>query len=168
MKYSLKELFEVIDEKKSEFEFYEEDTGEFGVDYYLDLITYFEPDNKYDIVNGRYLNIIKAHYRFEKLKNLNKNLKQIDVSGILVYEYIPHVEDFRIFRVKDIKEAEEFMCSNLGLLGIYTGDIVILENGKRKKFFIKDFKGNILTWCDGSMLQDKETGELLFTIEWEN
>ena len=169
MKYSLKRLFEIIDEKKSKFEFYEANTGGFGIDYYIDLITYFEPTNDYNIVNGRHLNIIQAYYGVEKLKNLDKYLKQIDVNGILIYVYIPHVEEFEIFRVKNIKEAEKFMCSELGLLDVYyTGDIVILENGKRKKFFIKDFKGTILTWHDRHMLQDEDTGEVLFTIEWEN
>lgn len=174
MKYSLKQLFEVIDEKKSKFEFYAEDTGGWGVEHYIDLITYFEPDNECKRGNTHYIDIIKAYGDCEKVKNLDKNSKQIDVSGILVYDSIPHTGDFEIFRLKDIKEVEEFMCSGVGLTNMFTGDIVILENGKRKKYFIKDLKGNILTYyfpladIGKDRLQDKETGEFLFTIEWED
>ena len=170
MKYSLKELFEVIDEKKTELEFYYDDTGELGLDYYIDLITYFEPNNEKRIIEG----FAKSN-KYEKIKNLDKDLKQIDVSGLLVYSCISHLEDFYIERAKDIKEVEDYMYGGAGISNGFTGDIIVLENGKRKKFFIKDFEGNILKdgcYINNLWSEDREDHEddekPLFIIEWES
>ena len=40
------------------------------------------------------------------------------------------------------------MLGKLGLSDMFTGDIVVIENGKRKKYKVKDTNGNILHWED--------------------
>lgn len=47
MKYTIRKLFEVIDEVKDEDEFfYQLDYGEKGADYFIELITNFSPKEK--------------------------------------------------------------------------------------------------------------------------
>ena len=52
MKYSLQEIFEIIDERKEKGEFYYAlSSGGWGAEYYLSRITSFIPDDKI-IVNS--------------------------------------------------------------------------------------------------------------------
>jgi len=126
--------------------------GEFGLDYYLDLITDFDPSKKV---------IVRADGNKNKLNSANIGKQEIDVDGILVYEYTCHNEDFIVTRVSNINEVMDIMFGSCGLKNMFSGDILIIENGKRKKYRVKDEYGNIVT-CENI---DKIRNSKL-DIEW--
>lgn len=157
MKYTLKQLFEVIDEVKTENEFfYSLAEGDLGTDYYLDLITDFDPEKKV---------VITADGNSKKISNPDIEEQLIEVNGVLVYEFISHNEDFKITRVKNIDEAIEIMLSPSGLYNMFSGDILIIENGKRKMYVVKDKYGNIVT-CDNIDNLCKNNPDNHISIEW--
>ena len=132
--YSLENLFKNIDEVKDKEEFfYELARGGEGADYYIGLITDFEPENN---------NIILADCHKPKLYEWHLNKESICVDGFLVFQLWAHDEDFRVFRVDNINEVEKIILSGMGIYNMFINDIVVLENGIRKQYYINDKNGN--------------------------
>lgn len=157
MKYTIRKLFEVIDEVKDENEFfYELDSGDEGADYFIKLITNFSPREK---------EIIKSECHEQCLSNLSLGEQEVDVDGFLVFERMAHEEDYRILRVNSIYEVEKIIFGKAGITNMFTADIVVLENGKRKKYSIKDKKGNIINFEDFYRKDYKDLDDEYF-LQW--
>jgi hypothetical protein len=140
MKYSLHKIFELIDEEKTENDFYYNlSRGGYGLDYYFNLITSYTPKEKI---------IINADCNKKKMDTSHIISEELDIDDILFYEYIGHNENYSISRLGSLDEAIKIMLGKLGLSDMFTGDIVVIENGKRKKYKVKDTNGNILHWED--------------------
>lgn len=155
MKYTLQQLFEVIDEKKEKEEFYcDLSSGGWGTDYYLDKITSFTPNEK---------TIISSERNKRKLEDKSIMFQQVEVDGLLLFEYISHTEEYTISRLESIDEATEVIYSESGVMNMFSGDIILIEDGKRKRFYVKDASGTILKWSD--MESIKQRGDKIF-VEW--
>ena len=154
MKYSLQKIFEVIDEKKTEDDYYYDLSGEFGVDYYFNLLTNYDPQGKV---------LLCADCHKKQSNNSDIRFEEIDVDGILLYQYFSHEEDYKIMRLKCFDEVLDIMYSEYGLLNIFIGDIVVIENGIKKRYHVKDADGNILYWGDIERIK-KQGIEMI--IEW--
>ena len=155
MKYTLQELFGVIDERKEKEEFYYAlSSGGWGTDYYLSRITRFTPDEKI---------IISSSRNQKEPDNIDMKQQEVEIDGFLLYEYIPHTEEYQITRLSSLNEATNIICSEKGLLNMFSGDMIVIENGKRKKFYVKDTSGRLLTWDDIDRI--KKHG-IEFFIEW--
>ena len=155
MKCILQDLFGIIDEKKEKEEFYYAlSSGDWGIDYYLSRITSFTPNEKTIISSNRNQKIVE-----------NKNIKyeEVEISGLLLYEYISHTEEYKITRLTSIDEAINIIYSENGLLNMFCGDIVVIENGHRKKYYVKDEFGGVLQWDDIDRI--KKNG-IKFFVEW--
>lgn len=153
MKYTIRQLFEVIDEVKDKNEFfYDPYLGDEGADYFIGLMTNFSPREK---------EIIRSDCHEEYLNDINLGEEVIDVDGLLVFERMAHEEDYNISRVESIGEVEQIILGVSGITNMFTSDIVVLENGKRKKYSIKDKYGKILN-------TESFCGELRdeYFIEW--
>lgn len=136
--YSLEELFQNIDECKEPKEFfYEFESGGEGAEYYIELITDFEPQNN---------PLILADCHKEPLNDQSLDKEGICVDGYLIFDLLAHDEDFKVFRVANIEEVEKFILSDVGIYNMFTRDIVVLENGIRKKYYINDKNGNRVGW----------------------
>lgn len=154
MEYTVKELFEIIDEVKNKDDYYYNIIkGGLGAEYYINLITEFNPDKNIIIRADRHN---KSFTQIKDIKN-----KKINVDGILLYQYISHNEDFEIFRINDFDSLLEIMSGDDGLFDMFVGDMIIIENGKRRKFYVKDRDGAVLRWneVDGKSKDD-------IVIEW--
>ena len=81
----------------------------------------------------------------------------------MFYEYIGHNEDYKITRLRSLDETVKIMLSTTGLSAMFTGDIVVIEKGKRRRYYVKDVDGNILHWED--IDKRKKQGIEMF-IEW--
>ncbi|MHC1748031.1 MAG: hypothetical protein AB9856_06520 [Cellulosilyticaceae bacterium] len=157
MKYAIRKLFEVIDEVKDENEFfYELDGGDEGADYFIGLITNYSPTEK---------EIIKSDCHEQCLSNLSLEEQEVDVDGFLVFERMAHETDYRILRVNSIDEVEKIIFEKPGITNMFTADIVVLENGKRKKYYIRDKQGNILNFEDFYRKDYKDLDDEYF-IQW--
>lgn len=157
MKYSIRQLFEVIDEVKDEKEFfYEFDGGDEGADYFIELITNFSPKEK---------EIIKSESYEHHLNDLSLEEQEVDVDGLLIFERMAHEEDYRIFRVNSIEEVEKIIFGKSGITNMFTADIIVIENGKRKKYSIKDKKGNVMN-CEEFYRKDYKNLDDEYLIEW--
>lgn len=155
MKYTLQELFEIIDERKEKEEFYYTlSNGGWGAEYYLSRITSFTPDEKI---------IVSSNRNQKEINNIDIKHQEVEIDGILLYEYISHTEEYQITRLSDFSEITNVIYSERGLLNIFCGDIIVIENGKRKKFYVKDASGKLLTWDDIDRI--KKHG-IAFIIEW--
>ncbi|ACD24040.1 hypothetical protein FDE76_07480 [Clostridium botulinum] len=140
MKYTIRQLFEVIDEVKDENEFfYELDGGNEGADYFIKLITNFSPKEK---------EIIRSECNEQYLNDLSLGEQKIWIGGFLIFERMAHEEDYRILRVNTMDEVEKIIFGKAGITNMFTADIIIIENGKRKKYSIKDKKGNVMNCED--------------------
>ena len=154
MKYTLQELFEVIDERKEKEEFYYAlSSGGWGANYYLNRITSFTPDEKI---------IISSNRNQKELDHMVMKQQEVEIDGFLLYEYISHTEEYQITRLLSLNEATNIICSEKGLLNMFTGDMIVIENGKRKKFYVKDASGRLLSRDD----IDRKRHGIKFLIEW--
>ena len=154
MKCTLQELFEIIDERKEKEEFYYAlSSGGWGVDYYLSRITSFTPDEKI---------IISSSRNQKELDHIDMKQQEVEIDGFLLYEYISHTEEYQITRLPGLNEATNIICSEKGLLNMFTGDMIVIENGKRKKFYVKDVSGRLLSRDD----IDRKRHGIKFLIEW--
>ena len=79
-----------------------------------------------------------------------------------MYEFISHSEDFIINKMKDMNEVLETMLGPRGICNMFTGDMIIIRDGKRKKYRIKNRLGNIITCLD---LPDNSSPEDI-SIDW--
>lgn len=157
MKYTIRQLFEVIDEVKDEKEFfYELDGGNEGADYFIELITSFLPKEK---------EIIRSDCHEQYLNDLKLGEQELDVDGILILERMAHEEDYRILRVNTIGEVEKIIFGKAGITNMFTADIIVIENGKRKKYSIKDEKGNVMN-CQDFYRKDYKNLDDEYFIEW--
>ena len=140
MNYSVRELFEIIDQPRAVSDFYNvtADTGH-GARFYLGLITAFEPNEK---------TILTADCHQLSLGASALADKMIDVSGLLLYRWIMHDDDFTVTRLENLAEAEDIMLSSCGVSNIFTGDIVVLENGVPRKYQVRGKYGTDLRWYD--------------------
>ena len=153
MQYTLNELFKIIDEPKTPKDFFSPlAMGDLGTSYYLDLITSFTPDEK---------QIIEADGHKKRISNQELGDYVIN-ADILLYEFISHSEDFIINKMKDMNEVLETMLGPRGICNMFTGDMIIIRDGKRKKYRIKNRSGNIITCLD---LPDNSSAEDI-SIEW--
>lgn len=136
--YTLEKLFQKIDEckKKEEF-FYEIESGGEGADYYIELISDFEPQKD---------TLILADCHKNPLDDRSLRKECICVDGYLIFDLLAHDEDFRVFRVANIEDVEKFILGEEGIYNMFTRDIVVLENGIRKKYYINDKNGNRVGW----------------------
>ncbi|WP_242967964.1 hypothetical protein [Tepidibacter mesophilus] len=97
MKYTIRQLFEVIDEVKDENEFfYKLDGGDEDVDGFIELITNFSPKEK---------EIIRSDCHEQHLNDLSLGEQRVVVDGLLIFERMAHEEDYRILRVNTIDES---------------------------------------------------------------
>ncbi len=157
MKYSIRQLFEVIDEVKDEKEFfYESDGGDEGADYFIELITNFSPKGK---------EIIKSECHEHHLNDLSLEEQEVDVDGLLIFERMAHEEDYRVSRVNSIGEVEKTIFGKAGITNMFTADIIVIENGKRKKYSIKDKKGNVMN-CEDFYRKDYKNLDEEYLLEW--
>lgn len=154
MKCSLQKIFELIDEKKMEEDFYYDLSGEFGTDYYFNLLTSYDPKGKV---------LLNADCRKKKICNVDIRFEEIDIDGILLYQYFSHDEDYKIMRVENFDKVMDVMYGDCGLLNTFIGDIVVIENGIKKRYYVKDADGNILNWEDIDRIK-KQGIEMI--IEW--
>ena len=155
MKYTLQEIFEIIDERKEKEEFYYAlSSGDWGVDYYLSKLTSFTPDEKI---------IVRSNRNQKEIDYIDIAHQEIEVEGFLLYEYISHTEEYQITCLPSLNEVTKIIYSEKGLLDMFIGDMIVIENGKRKKFYVKDTSGRLLTWDDIDKIK-KHRIELF--IEW--
>ena len=155
MKYSLQKIFELIDAEKTETDYYYDiSRGGDGVDYYLDLITGYSPEENV---------IISADCHEKRINNANIRFEEVDVDGILLYEYVGHCEDFKITRLESLNEAVNIMLGECGLLDMFTIDIIVIENGKKKSYCVRDMDGNIVHWEDIDRIK-KQRSKIF--VEW--
>ena len=155
MKYTLQEIFAIIDERKEKEEFYYSlSSGGWGVDYYLSRITSFTPDEKI---------IVRSNRNQKEIDYIDIAHQEIGVEGFLLYEYISHTEEYQITCLPSLNEVTNIIYSEKGLLDMFIGDMIVIENGKRKKFYVKDTSGRLLTWDDIDKIK-KHRIELF--IEW--
>lgn len=156
MKYTLQKLFEVVDERKEEREFYYSlSSGGWGADYYLNRITSYNPNKKI---------IVSSDRNKEAIKNENIKYQEVEVDGLLLYEYISHTEEYIITRFTSIEEITDIICSEKGLLNMFSGDIIVIEDGRRKKYYVKDIDGDILNWSDIDRIKKQNID---IYIEWK-
>lgn len=155
MKYTLQQLFEVIDEKKEKEEFYYNlSNGGWGADYYLDRITRFAPNDKI---------IISSERNKRRFEDKNIAFQQVKVDGLLLFEYTSHTEEYTISRLDSFDEATAAICGENGVLNMFSGDIIVIEDGRRKRFYVKDASGALLKWNDIESVHRR--GEKIF-VEW--
>lgn len=155
MKYTLKEIFEIIDERKEKEEFYYVlSSGGWGTGYYLSRITSFTPDEKI---------IVRSNRNQKEIDYIDIAHQEIEVEGFLLYEYISHTEEYQITCLPSLNEVTNIIYSEKGLLDMFIGDMIVIENGKRKKFYVKDASGRLLTWNDIDRI---EKHGIEFFIEW--
>ena len=155
MKYTLQELFEVIEERKEKEEFYYAlSSGGWGADYYLRRITSYTPGEKI---------IVGSNRNQTEINHIDMKHQEVEIDGFLLYEYISHTEEFQITRLPDLDEATNIIYSEKGLLNTYSGDMILIENGKRRKFYVKDTCGGLLTWDDIERIRKHA---IEFFIEW--
>ena len=155
MKYTLQEIFEIIDERKEKEEFYYVlSSGGWGADYYLSRITSFTPSEKI---------IVRSNRNQKEIDCIDIKHQEVEIDGILLYEYISHTEEYQITRFPSLDEVINIIYSEKGLLDMFIGDMIVIEHGKRKKFYVKDTSGRLLTWDDIERIR-KHAVE--FFIEW--
>lgn len=138
MFYSITELFQLIDQKKDRNEFYYGNGGPFGIDYYIDRLTGFQPDDT---------KILWGYCEEAPIKGLDTDKKSIFVkeTEILVFTYIGHTEDFEITRMEDLHMAIQYLYGPLGLSNPFNSDISLISGGQRLKYYVKDTGGHIMT-----------------------
>lgn len=157
MKYTIRQFFEVIDEVKDKNEFfYELDGGGEGADYFVELITNFEPKEK---------EIIRSDCHQKYLNDLSLAEQEISVGGLLIFERMAHEEDYRILRLNTIDEVKKIIFGQAGITNMFTADIIVIENGKRKKYSIKDKKGNVMN-CEDFYKKDYKNLDDEYFLEW--
>lgn len=155
MKYSIQKILELIDAEKNKDDYYFYlSKGGYGVDYYVNLITDYHPNESV---------IIRADCHKPKIYNKNIKFQEIDIDNILIYEYIGHNEDYTITQLDSLEKAIHILLGNCGLLNIFTGDIIVLEDGKRKNYYVRDTNGKILHWED---IEQIKKLELALYIDW--
>lgn len=151
MKLTVLELFNLVIQGKSAEDFFSED-ARLEMEDYLLSVTSFAPNEKIVIASNCHdepLNVsadIMAH-------------QLIDVDGLMVYYYIWHDDEFYFKRIKDDRELMNIMkCC---LYNSFIGDFIVFENGKKKKYCVKNEKGQIIHKYSGDSFMKED----LF-IEW--
>lgn len=141
MLYSLEQLFQLIDQPKNPHEFYSESSGDFGIDYYVNRITQFTPEEN---------RIICGFGDEIPLHGLNTEKKTILIGDneVILFLYSSHNEDFIIERHKSIGDVLEFMYSPAGIQNEFWGDIGIIYKNQRKKCYVRTQAGNLVTKDD--------------------
>ena len=103
MKYTLQEIFAIIDERKEKEEFYYSlSSGGWGVDYYLSRITSFTPDEKI---------IVRSNRNQKEIDYIDIAHQEIGVEGFLLYEYISHTEEYQITCLPSLNEVTNIIYS---------------------------------------------------------
>lgn len=151
----MRKLFEIIAEGKNKKEFYSTSIDVYeDIEDYIDSITRYTPNDSILIEADCHNTILK-----DTIPDLSA--KKLNVDGLLLYYYILHDDDFAFMRIRDYDELLDFIYENIS--NRFIGDIIVIENGKRKKYFIKDSNGQVLNWCwDISKIVEKRS----FTLEW--
>ena len=140
MRYTVKKLFEIISEEKDENEFfYESGFDNENAEYFIKLITNFSPTEKV---------LIKSDCHDKYLNDFNLVEQEISVDGVIIFHRMAHEEDYTVCIINSIDEAKEIILGFGGITSMFTADIVILENGVRKKYCIKDKKGEVIKSTD--------------------
>ena len=137
MLYSIQELFKLIDQHKSSDEFYSNFTGGFGINYYINRITRFNPEEN-RIVCGFGEEIPLSGLDIEKKSILIKE------NEAILFLYNLHNEDFMIDRQRSINDILEFMYSTGGIQNEFWGDIGIIYKNQRKKCYVRTQSGNLV------------------------
>ena len=149
MIYSLQQLFQLIDQPKSPHEFYSEYSGDFGIDYYINRITRFTPEENRIICGfGDEIPLYGL--------NIEKKTIAIEDSDMLLFLYISHNEDFFIERQKSIDDVLEFLYSTNGIQNEFWGDIGIIYKNHRIKCYVRTKTGHYMTKDDFDTIEYKD------------
>ena len=157
MLYSIQQLFELIDQHKSSYEFYNEFSGGFGVDYYINRITGFNPKED-RIICGFGDDIPLCGLNIEKKSIL------VEDSEVILFLYNSHNEDFMVERQRSINDVLKFMYSTKGIQNEFWGDIGIIYRNQRKKCYVRTRTGNYITKDD---ITGQEIADIKLTYQIE-
>lgn len=144
-------LFEFISEKRSNIEYYQEECL-LELEDYLQAVTSISESGNNVIVSDCNEEPIK-----ETLDEISK--RTVDSSGLLLYYYVLHDDEFCFMRIKDYGELYAAMDSKLR--NCFIGDMVVFENGAKKRYCVKDEDGQIMYFNLGRSIGDKRV-----VIEW--
>lgn len=162
MIYSIVRLFELIDQPKDKNEFYYDvSNGGLGIDCYTNDITGFKPEDT---------RILWGFGDEEPLAGLDIYKESICTYGdeILLFECNGHSGDFIVKRMKNMDEVLEFMYGDVGISNQFTGDICIICGNKRRKYYVRDSMGKIITYNNmHNDDMDMRNIKLDFHIEFE-
>lgn len=154
MKCTILELFNLIVQSREEVDYYKDDCL-LEIDDYLQLITSISPKEKKVIISDCHAEPLKE--TIDVIANI-----EIEVEGLMLYYFVIHDDEFVFIRINDYEELHYIM--SLKLENSFIGDMVVFENGKKKKFCVKDERGIILNYSMME-LENREKRKNLI-IEW--
>lgn len=151
MRCTLEALFDSIAQKRNNIEYYQDECVLKLEDYLQAVTCVLECGDK----------VIVSDCNEEPIKETIDEISQktVEVSGLLLYYYVLHDDEFCFFRIKDNKELYAVMNSKLR--NCFIGDLVVFENGAKKRYCVRDEEGRIMHYHVGEHVGNKN-----FVIEW--
>ena len=120
-------MIEKIHERKQPDDFFEED-ADWTVVEYLDMISTYTPDGR----------VIFAARSDEKYKQFDADMDEpaIDPTGIIVFVYLLHDDEFFCERVPNLDEVYDRLYK--ALRNPFVGEFMVFEDGVRKDYRVKN------------------------------
>lgn len=91
---------------------------------------------------------------------------QIPADGYYIYSLVGHTGEYKIYSVPNIREVEKEILSETGIKNILISEIIILYNGKPRRYHIINKKGTELTKGQIEKMNEKTVRKL--QVVWDS